>query len=108
MDNKKNNIVDDHRNMLMISKNLSDFQIKNLQSWSFLFFEGIDSVEISYNFLDNKGDFNAGKITFDIQTKKEINKEEKEKGKEFLTASTKFMFWSDTKVIIKKNGKLWK
>ena len=111
MNQPKNTIVDDHRNLLQVSKHISEFQEKNLKSWSFIFFDNVDEVKVSWDFIrKNKSeDFFAGKVTFDIKFKKgaEITPEKAQLGIDRLEASTKFLFWSETKVIIKKNGKKW-
>ena len=57
-------------------------------------------------------DFYAGKVTFDIQFSKGINPqltpEQTQTGIDQLIASTKFLFWSETQVKVKVNGKVWK
>jgi hypothetical protein len=105
-------IVDDHRNMLQVSKKISVFQENNLKSWAFLFFDNVDKVDISWDFFkknDNK-DFYAGKVTFNIKLKKgyKVDLEKAKIGLEQLDACTKFLFWKETKVVIKKSGKVWK
>ena len=111
-----NTIVEEHRKMLVLSWELSDFQLKNLKTWPFLLFDNIDKVEISYDFTktiqendEEVEDLCAGKIEFNIIFNKntKIKKEVKEKGLETLSLWTKFLFWNDTEVIIKRNGKIW-
>jgi hypothetical protein len=105
-------IVDDHRNMLMVSKKISKFQEENLKSWAFLFFENLKEAKVSWNFIkDNENqDFYPGKVEFNLSFNKntKIEPEKAKKNIDMLTACTKFLFWSETQVIIKKNGKLWK
>lgn len=112
MSQPENNVVDDHRNMLALSKNISGFQEQNLKSWAFIFFDNVDKVEVKWNFFKNNKskDFYAGKVVFDIKFKKgiEIDLEKAQVGLDRLEASTKFLFWSETKVTIKKSGKIWK
>ena len=109
----KQNIVDDHRNMLMLSKNISEFQENNLKTWSFIFLEGVDTVKVSWNFIDNNEnkDFFPGEVTFDVTFKEgagpETDFENIQTGFEKLVAATKFLFWSETEVIIKQNGTKW-
>ena len=111
MDKKENTVVDDHRNMLMVSKKVSVFQEQNLKSWAFLFFEGLKEVEVSWDFIrKNKAqDFFPGKISYNLKFDKgtEISDEVATVGLERLEACVKFLFWSETKVNIKKNGKKW-
>lgn len=110
----KNTIVDDHRNMLQVSKNISAFQEQNMKSWSFIFLDGVDKVKVNWNFIKkNKNlDFYAGKVGYDIKFKKDfdphLNPERTQIGVDRLIASTKFLFWSETNVKIKINGKVWK
>ena len=49
MDKDKNqtNIVDSHRNMLMVSKNLSDFQIQNMKHIPILCDSLIQTIELT-------------------------------------------------------------
>lgn len=109
----KQTMVDDHRNMLMLSKNISDFQENNLKSWAFIFLNNVDTVKVSWNFIrkNKASDFYAGKVDFDIKLKsKDIAPEDVDKtqiGVDQLIASTKFLFWSETQVKIKINGKTW-
>lgn len=108
---KDQHIVDDHRNMLMVSKKISKFQEANLQSWAFLFFDKLDKLEVNWNFIrKNKNrDFYPGKITFDLKFPKDhnIDDETAQLAIDRLTACTKFLFWSETEVIVKKSGKKW-
>ncbi len=112
MDKPENNIVDDHRNMLQVSKNISAFQEQNLKSWAFIFFDDVDKVEVKWNFYKNNKsrDFYAGKVTFDVKFSKgvKMDPEKAQIGMDRLIASTKFLFWKETKVTIKKSGKVWK
>jgi len=110
----QNTIVDDHRNMLQISKKISVFQEQNLKSWAFIFFNDVQKVKVDWNFIrkNKTKDFYAGKVTFDIQFSKGINPqltpEQTQTGIDQLIASTKFLFWSETQVKVKVNGKVWK
>lgn len=101
---EQQNIVDSHRNMLMVSKSLSEFQLQNMKQWPFVFLQGVKSVEIKWNFIKNDL-FYPGEVSYDIRSElKNVGDE----GLIFLDLSTKVMFWSDTTVKIKVNGKLWK
>lgn len=102
---KPHTIVDSHRNMLMVSKNLSDFQLENLRKWPFIFFENVKKISVSYNFVDSEDNFYQGYVEFDLEIE---NPKELASPIMYLEASTKMMFWSDTDVKIKINGELWK
>lgn len=103
MNNK--NIVDDHKNMLALTKNISSFQEENLKKWPFIFFDGVESLKVSWDFFKNNKsrDFYAGVVNFDITLK--TNEQVNQTAVDQLVASTKFLFWSETKVKIKINGK---
>lgn len=102
---ENHNIIDSHRNMLMVSKNLSDFQLENLRQWPLVFFNGVEQVRVDYSFIDVEDNFFAGNITFDLK----IPNPEQDLTVPiaYLDAATKLMFWSDTHVIIKVNGEIW-
>jgi hypothetical protein len=101
----QHNIVDSHRNMLMVSKNLSDFQTENLRQWPMIFFNYVERVQVEYSFLDTDGNFFAGNVTFNITIKGPVG--DIVSPAMHLEAATKLMFWSDTNVVIKINGELW-
>lgn len=108
MEQDQKTLMDDHRNMLMVSKNISEFQEKNLKAWPLIVFDDIDKVEISYNFINNKGLFFAGDIVFNIFFKgEEPNEKVKKQGLTALDYWTKILFYTDTKVNFKINGKKW-
>lgn len=107
MEKKELNIVDVHRNMLMVSKNLSEFQIQNMKQWPFIFLSDIKEAKISYDFI--KDDlFYPGVVTYEIETNSELIGESLHLGISYLEASVKLMFWSDTEVKITIDGALWK
>lgn len=108
---KSQNVVDDHRNMLMVSKKISKFQEQNLKSWAFLFFDGLEKVDVSWNFIKNNEaqDFYPGEVGFNLSFKKgkKTSAESTKASIDYLEACTKFLFWTETKVVVKRNGKKW-
>ena len=98
------NVVDSHRNMLMISKNLSDFQLENMKRWAFIFLTNVNKVSIDWSFIKDD-EFHPGEVSYDIEMGED---QDLDTGLMYLTASTKVMFWTDTEVKIKVNGKEWK
>ena len=117
------NIVEDHKKMLLASGQLSEFQLKNLKTWPYIVFntEILDSLEIHYNFQNpsydpEKGledqeaqELCAGAITYNFKFKKgsKVDKEGKKLALDQLTLWTKFLFWKNTDVVFKRNGRLW-
>lgn len=111
-------IVDDHRNMLMVSKKISTFQEENLKSWAFLFFPGLSELKVDWNFLKKRTNddgeeeeiFHPGRVSFNLKFPKgfKIPDEQAQEGIDRLVACTKFLFWNDTSVNVKKSGKIWK
>ena len=104
-----------HRQALLISGNLSDFQLKNLKTWPFLLFYNLETVSIEYDFSNDSATDNtmnslcAGKVTFDFKFNKRTYRTSKETVEALnnLTNWTKFIFWNDSEVSFKTNGKMW-
>lgn len=106
--------VEDHRKLLIISGMLSEFQLENLQKWPFVVFgKDLDKTEISYDFkMDQKDEVNAreihaGKVEFDLYFKTRPDDEFIGKGLLMMEIWTKFLFWQDTEVIFRVEGKKW-
>jgi hypothetical protein len=111
-----NNIIKEHRAHLMISGQISDFQLKNIKTWPFIAFDDIEKVKLAYSFkLDENSEQEnalgvyAGYVTYDIYFKKnaKISSDKKQKAFEQLILWTKFLFWEDTQVFFKRGGKKW-
>jgi hypothetical protein len=98
------NQVDDHRNMLMLTKSISAFQEENLKKWPYVFFDDVEKVDINWDFLDKSQDFSPGSVDFDIELK---NDDKIDEGVDTLILCTKFLFWKETEVSVTINGKLW-
>lgn len=108
MTNDQNTIIDDHRNMLMVSKKMSTFQITQLEMWGFIVFDDIKSIKVKYNFDDGEV-INQGSVEYIFNFKGEAPTGLiKDKGLESLTNWTKSIFWADTKVKFKIGNKVWK
>ena len=95
--------LDDHRKMLTISKQLSNFQIENLKGWPFVAFSDIKKSEIEYNFIDNQEMFYAGEVIFKIELNNNLDGEEILKRSTALSNWTRVLFWTDTKVEVYVN-----
>jgi len=109
---EKGNIIDDHRNMLILSGNLSSFHLDNLKAFPKIIFDDIKNFKLHYNFYTGNGEdkkLYSGKVIYDIIFEKEpiFTKEELKKRSNDLKLWVKTLFWKDTKVTIKKNGKKW-
>jgi len=101
--------VNDHRKALLLSGNMSDFQLKNLKSWPLMLFNNL-SVKIEYNFIsDSNKEMFAGWVSYDFDFKEEpdLKPSEIKNRLSQLTVWTKFLFWKDTDVIFKQKGKKW-
>ncbi|GAG10685.1 unnamed protein product, partial [marine sediment metagenome] len=73
---EKNNIIDDHRNMLVFSGNLSSFHLDNLKIFPKIVFDDIKTFTLHYDFYEGKdGDKKlcSGKVIYDITFDKEPN-----------------------------------
>lgn len=103
------NIVDEHRKMVVMTGNISDFQIENLKKWPFLVFgKDLKTVQIDYDFVqgdEDNGSLYAGRVNYDFDFEKEP--EATGVSLDMLRHWTKYMFWEDTKVTFTKKGKEW-
>ena len=106
-------IVDDHKKMLIMTGNLSDFQLDNLKKWPFILFDKeLDRVSVKYDFtktVANEEELSAGLVTYDFEFKKntKMSREETKKKLDLLTLWTRFLFWKETKVDFQRTGKKW-
>lgn len=101
-------IVEDHRKMVALSGNLSDFQLKNLKEWPFVVFDDLENVRIQYNFKKEGEELvNAGHVTFDFKFKKVPDNEDAKKRLNHLKFWTQYMFWNDTEVSFLLEGEKW-
>lgn len=100
--NEQEKMLEDHKKMLIMTGNLSDFQLENLKTWPFIVFDNVSKVEIEYDFSevlkndlgeDTEG-IGAGKVTFNLSADKVPKEDQIEK----LRNWTKFLFWKDTEV----------
>ncbi len=106
--------IADHRQMVVMTGNLSDFHLANLRNWPYVIFEkkDLESVGIDYNFTkqsDEGEELDAGSVTYDFKFKKEptYSKEELTKRLSELRRWVRLIFWEDTQVNFKKKGKKW-
>ena len=104
MTTRNETILDDHRKMLTLSKQLSDFQLENLQKWPFIVFDGIKKNTVEYNFIDENDMFYAGIVTFNLESDIVEESHIKDHGR-FLVDWAKILFWTDTQIEVTLNGK---
>lgn len=113
-DAQTSNIVDEHRKMVVLTGNISEFQLKNIKAWPFIIFDqDLLKCEIKYDFTDIvevekdlAKTLNAGVVEYDFYFKKDpMDKVSLRLAQ--LSLWTRFMFWEDTGVVFKKEGKLW-
>lgn len=97
-------IIQDHRNMMTLSKNLSDFQLNNLKSWPMVVFDHVDKCEISYNFFNEKEELQPGEITFNFFFKEQPSKEVADKAFENVSSWCKTIFFKETKISFQNEG----
>src|SRR5690606_2502793 len=98
-------LLTEHRQMLCLSKNISDFHVKNINGWSCIFFNGVKEVGIEYNFLDDVGVFCDGEVSIHLKTSPKAK--QTKKGYDDFIKALKMLFFNNTKVTMYKNGKLW-
>jgi len=94
--------LEEHKQIVIMTGNISDFQLKNLKTWPFILFDDVETVTIDYNFTEtvknedgeNSEGIGAGKVKFSIKSKAEPT----EKAIETIKNWTKVLFWNDTVV----------
>jgi hypothetical protein len=112
-DTKEQTVIDEHKKMLIMTGNLSDFQLQNLKTWPFIVFDKeLEKTEIKYDFtklVAEKEELAAGSVTYDFAFKKDtkLDRAETKKKLEMLKLWTQFLFWKDTTVQFTRAGKKW-
>lgn len=101
---ENNTVIDDHRNMLMFSKQLSQFQINNMNGWVHVFFTNVEKADVSWSFIDSEGLFYSGVVTYNLSLGEN---EDLNIACNYLILATKMLFWEQTEVVININGELW-
>jgi len=113
---KSNELIDKHKTTLLLTGELSDFQLTNLKAWPMILFDGLEQVTINYDFkLDENSEKEnalglcAGIISYDFEfsPNARITKKQKEQKLTQLTFWTRFLFWNDTEVVFKRRGRKW-
>lgn len=113
-------LVEEHRKMITVTGNLSDFQINNLRNWPYVLFDhdDVDGISLSYDFTNSMeeqesegsgGQLYAGRVVYDFSFKNlaKYDSDGLKKRIEQLTHWVKYLFWVDTEVVIRKEGKEW-
>lgn len=106
-------VVDDHKKMLIMTGNLSDFQLDNLKKWPFILFDKeLEQAEINYDFtkvVANEEELSPGRVSYNFTFKKntKLSREETKKKLDMLSLWTRFLFWKETKVEFQRAGKKW-
>lgn len=106
-------VVDDHKKMLVMTGNLSDFQLENMKKWPFILFDQeLEKVEINYDFtklVAEQEELSPGRVAYNMTFKANIklNRDETKAKLAQLSLWTQFLFWKDTKVEYKRAGKKW-
>lgn len=103
--------INDHKQALLSSGNLSDFHINNLKSIIPFAFKpyGLESFTIEYNFKGEDGIVYPGVVEYNLRFKgiPSYTKEEKEFSRSMVKECVKNIFFNETTVSLKVNGKLW-
>lgn len=113
LEEKESTMIEDHKKMLMMTGNLSDFQLDNIKNWPFLLFgDELETVEINYDFtklVDDNEELSPGVIHYNFKFKQgaKLNREMAKKQLDTLALWVRFMFWKETEVRILRSGKKW-
>lgn len=114
---REEQIIDEHKQAVIMTGNLSNFHIENLQKWPFIIFdEELESVSINYDFKNTdaslkydslESHISPGFVEYDLKLKKGVKVNNASQKLEALTAWVKSIFWQETEVKIKRNGRKW-
>jgi hypothetical protein len=98
--------IEEHRKMIVLSKNISEFHLNNIKAWIYIFFNDVKEATIEYDFLDSAGNFGAGQVIVKLNIgNKAIQTKQ---GYDNFIEAVKYILFKETKVILYKNGRLWK
>jgi len=113
---KEENIINEHKKMLMISGKLSSFQIENLKNFPMVAFDGVKEFKLDYNFYkyndEGEKEICSGRVLYDLNfsektIQNDISEDELKKRGEALKFFVRTLFWKDTKVEINREGSEW-
>lgn len=109
---EKPSIVEEHKKMVIMTGNLSDFHMENLKKWPFILFDELERVDLTYDFtklVAEEEQLSPGTVQYDFIFKQgtKLNREQTKKRLETLSLWTKFMFWKETEVRFLRAGKKW-
>lgn len=116
MTSEHDNAVEEHRKMVLMSGKISEFQLENLKKWPFITFgRNLDKIEIEYDFTTSKDEKSesmevcAGYVTYNFHFNENFNMSRDDilARLSSLTVWVKYLFWKDTEVKFKKEGKSW-
>lgn len=96
--------IQQHRQALLLSGNLSNFHLTNLKSWPYILFDAdsFKEVRVDYSFVDDDKKITNGQVIYDFVG---CNDSFDRKKLEVLEGWVRVLFWSDTEVVFKKDGK---
>ena len=108
---KQKNEIDGHKQAFIQSGKLSDFHINNMRSivpYAFRIY-GLESFTVDYRFTDDSGDICPGVVEFNLKFNgiPTYTKQEKEFSKNTIIGCIKTIFFNETTVNLRVNGKLW-
>jgi hypothetical protein len=98
--------IEEHRKMIVLSKNISEFHLNNIKAWIYIFFNDVKEATIEYDFLDDAGNFGAGQIIIKLSVGNESI--QTKQGYDNFIEAVKYILFKETKVLLYKNGRLWK
>jgi hypothetical protein len=108
---ENNKLLEGHRQAFLQSGNLSDFQINNMRSivpYAFKTY-GLQTFTLDYRFTDDSDAIVPGVVEYNLKFNgiPTYTKEQKEFSKKVVIESIKAVFFNETVVNLKVNGKLW-
>lgn len=112
---REEQIIEAHKQAIIFTGKISEFHVNNLEKWPFIIFDDdIMGLNIRYDFnTPGHEEYEAvpnicpGYVEYDLQFRKGVKVKDAKKKLEILTNWVKSIFWQETEVRFKRNGRKW-
>lgn len=114
---REQQIIESHKKAVIFTGKISDFHVENLKKWPFIIFgDKLESVSIDYDFNNTDASLkydsldshiSSGYIEYDLKIKKGCKIKDVKKKLNILENWVKNIFWKETEVKFKRNGRKW-
>lgn len=88
--------------LALLSGRITDFHVTNLKTYGFVFFNGVEKIELDYDLT--VGDKSI--VTYKLNIDDKLFNDKLEKRFQALETATRNLFWKDLRVRVYVNNKL--